>query len=345
MSPLNWGIGHAARLVPVAHQLHAGGNTIFICASGASLALLRLECPYAQFVTDVVFEVSYSKKARTNGLKLLAQFPKMWWQVFKEHQLLKKLVKQYQIDCIIADNRYGFYHASVPSVFITHQLNIQVPFGGKLINFWNHYFIKKFNACWVPDEADNDQALAGKLSRNNNLKHISYIGLLSRASALPTVTDKKAPVLYLLSGVEPQRSLLEQLIIKYHTQHPHQAILIRGTQQTNTKIEPLHNLIVYDLCNAKQLQSLVAASKYVVCRSGYSSLMDLVKWHKNALLVPTPGQFEQEYLAQFVTEKKWFCSINQADFLKFKEQDIEAFQCPSLNHAAPDFEKLLETLF
>lgn len=345
MSPLNWGIGHAARLVPIANHLHTNGAEVFICASGAALELMRLECAFAKFVEDVPFEVTYSSSAWNNGLKLLLQLPKMWLQVYKEHQLLKKIVEQYQIDLVISDNRYGFYHQSIPSVFITHQLNIQVPLGKGLVNYINHTFIKKFDACWVPDFEQNEIALAGMLSRNNKLRQIHYIGPLSRALKAKESTEIKAPVLYLLSGVEPQRSILEQLILKRHAQYPHQAILIRGTTQTKTIIKPQNNLIVYDICTAKQLQSLVAASKYVVCRSGYSSIMDLVLWQKNAVLIPTPGQYEQEYLAQYLSGKKWFYSINQDVFLQFQEEAMQAYQCPIIERLDTNYDNLIKNLF
>lgn len=338
-------MGHAARLVPIANHLHSTGATLFICASGAALDLMRLECPYAHFVQDVAFEVSYSKNANTNGLKLLTQLPKMWFQVYREHQLLKKLVKQYQIDFIIADNRYGFFHQSIPSVFVSHQINIQVPLGKGWVNLLNHYFIKKFKACWVPDFEQDDKSLAGNLSRRNELTHITYIGPLSRALPVSTKQEIKSPILYLLSGLEPQRSIIEQLILQRHAHQPHQAILIRGTTQAKNKIIPQHNLIVYEICDAKQLQNLVAACKFVVCRSGYSSIMDLVNWQKKAVLIPTPGQYEQIYLASYLSQKKWFYSINQDVFLQFQEEAMQAYQCPIIERSDTNYDNLIKNLF
>lgn len=341
---MNWGIGHAARIVPVAHHLHSLGNTIFICASGAALDLLKLECAYAQFIEDIPLHLTYGSSKRNTIFKLLIKMPSFAWFVFNEHQLLKKLVKQHQIDLVIADNRYGFYHKHVSCFLITHQLNIKVPFGASLVNFLNHYFIRKFNKCLVPDFEASDLALAGELSRNHKLQNVIYIGPLSRANRAVSELNNKAPVLYLLSGLEPQRTILEEIIIKYHAQQPHQAILIRGTERALKKIKPQQNLIVYELCNAKQLQSLVAACKYVVCRSGYSSIIDLVAWQKNAVLIPTPGQSEQEYLAQYLSDKKWFYSSQQANFFRFNEAEMEGFQCPPNKALTPNFKELLDTL-
>jgi UDP-N-acetylglucosamine transferase subunit ALG13 len=330
--------------VPIAHQLHAHGNKIFICANGPALDLMQMECSYAQFVEDIPLKVSYGKTKNSTSLKLLLQLPLMLMHVYREHQWLKKLVKQHQIDLVIADNRYGFYHQNIPCVFITHQLNIKVPFGAAFVNFLNHYFIKKFKVCWVPDFEPKEKALAGELSRKNDLQNIVYIGPLSRASAVAEPSNKKAPVLYLLSGLEPQRTLLEKLILKRHTLSPHQAILIRGTNHAVEKIIPQNNLIVYDLVDVKILQNLVSSCKYVVCRSGYSSIMDLLSWQKNALLIPTPGQSEQEYLAQYLVQKKWFYSCAQSNFIQFQEVELNGFQYPPNENLTPNFAELLEAL-
>lgn len=344
MSPLNWGIGHAARLVPIANYLHQQGAEVYVCASGAALNLMKLECYYAKFLDDVPFEISYGKNKTSNILKLIWQLPKMWMQIYHEHQLLIKIVSKYNIDTVISDNRYGFYHHTIPCIFITHQLNIKAPFGGWFVNLINHYFIKKFKACWVPDFEQNDKALAGELSRNHHLKNVNYIGSLSRGSEAKNTYDKNAPILYLLSGIEPQRSLLEKLIIEHHHSNPHQAILIRGTNQSAEIIKPKNNLIVYDICDAKQLQSLVSACKYVVCRSGYSSIMDLIQWQKNAVLVPTPGQAEQEYLAKYLSQKKWFYTINQNEFLQFKEDAMQAYACPNNLSQTSNYKTFLNNL-
>jgi uncharacterized protein (TIGR00661 family) len=328
--------------VPIVNYLHARGASIFVCAHGAAFDLMQLECPYAHFVEDVPFELNYSKSERGNLFKLIAQLPKMWLHIYREHHLIKKLVTKYHINLIISDARYGLYHHSVPCIFITHQLNIKVPFAEKLVNFLNHYFIKKFNACWVPDFENN--ALAGDLSKKNKLKNIRYIGPQSRAQKVNITPEKNAAILYLLSGIEPQRSILEQLIINYHTKNPHQAILIRGTYHAQVKIVPQSNLIVYNMCDAKQLQNLVASCKYIICRSGYSSIMDLLKWQKNAVLIPTPGQYEQEYLAQFLSEKKWFYTMKQNEFTAVHDDIFKTYQCPMLEQSEINFEQLIDDL-
>lgn len=341
MSPLNWGIGHATRIVPIAHQLHLQGAAIFICAHGAALQLLKRECPYAQFVNDMPFEIIYAKTRTGNIFKLLWQLPVMLLQVYREHSLVKKIVKQYHITTIISDNRYGFYHATVPSFFITHQLQIQVPFGKALVNKINQYYIKKFKACWVPDFEDRSISLAGKLSSNNDIENIKYIGPLSNAVKAQPLSNSDAPVLYLLSGVEPQRSILENLILLSFKQHPHKAILVRGTTLNAINI-PSHKLLtVYNFCDSKQLQQLVSKCKLIIARSGYSTIMDIIKWQKNAVLIPTPGQFEQEYLAQYLSQKKWFFAVKQQDFLQFNEEECKTYTCPQLPIKLCNYDELL----
>ena len=337
-------MGHAARLVPIANELHTKGAQIFICAHGAALDLMQLECPYAQFVEDIPLEIEYSKHAWYNGLKLISQLPKMLLQVYREHSLLKQLVVKYNIDLVIADNRYGLYHKTIPCIFVTHQLNIQVPYGKGIVNFFNHYFIKKFASCWVPDFEDEQSSIAGVLSKNERLRNVKYIGPLSRAIKAKSTNEIKAPVLYLLSGIEPQRSILEAKIIAYHSMHPHQAIIIRGTVHAKEKIIPKADLIVYEICDAKQLQSLVNASKFIVCRSGYSSIMDLIAWQKNAVLIPTPNQPEQVYLAKYLHQKKWFYHCEQNHFNQFNEAVINDFKCPILPFEEINYDRLIDSL-
>jgi len=310
--------------------LHTGGAEIFICAHGAALDLLKSECDFATFVQDVPFNMQYSPYDKLNALKIFFQLPKMLWQVYKEHQFLKRLVSNYGIHLIIADSRYGFYHKKVKTVFITHQISIAVPFLSSFFNRINHYFIQKFNVCWVPDFEERHLALAGKLSRNTTLKNARYIGPLSRGEAVLNDINHPEKVLYLLSGVEHQRSKLEQLIIDYHQQKPHAAILVRGLANSERTILSHNQLEVFNLCKAEQLQQLLKQCKYVVCRSGYSSIMDLVKWQKNAVLIPTPGQFEQQYLSTYLHHQHYFYTIKQQDFLSFNEHQMQGFEVPKV---------------
>jgi UDP:flavonoid glycosyltransferase YjiC (YdhE family) len=341
LSPLNWGIGHASRLVPIAFQLHNEGATIFICAHGDALKLLQTACPYAQFVPDVPFEMHYAKTRTKNIFKILWQMPRMLLLVYREHKLLKRLVQQYHIHAVISDNRYGFYHKSIPSVFITHQLQIQAPFGKTILNGINHFFIKKFKSCWVPDFEDKNYSIAGNLSDKRQLKNVKYIGLLSHASSTPQTIDVEAPILYLLSGIEPQRSLLEEIILKRFAARPHQAIIVRGTTK-NIKNIPQHPLLqVYQFCEPQQLQKLANECKLIVARSGYSTIMDVILWKKNAVLIPTPGQFEQEYLAAYLSQKKWFLSIEQNSFLEFNEEIGNNYHCPNLPITTTNYKELL----
>ncbi|MFN4812132.1 MAG: glycosyltransferase [Bacteroidota bacterium] len=305
--------------------------------------MLKSECDFATFVQDVPFEMQYSPYDKLNSFKILIQLPKMLWQVYKEQQFLKKLVSNYGIDLIIADSRYGFYHKDVKTIFITHQITIAVPFLGFLFNRINHHFIKKFNGCWVPDFEENYRALAGKLSRNTTLKNVRYIGPLSRGEAVLNDINHPEKVLYLLSGVEPQRSKLEQLIIDYLAQKPHAAILVRGLANSERTILSHNKLEVFNFCKAEQLQQLLSQCKYVVCRSGYSSIMDLVKWQKNAVLIPTPGQYEQQYLSTYLHHQHYFYTIKQQDFLAFNEQQMQGFEVPKVQQQQ-NFAELINQL-
>ena len=283
---------------------------------------MQLECGYAHFIDDVPFEVKYGSSSASTQLKLAVQLPKMLAQVYKEHQHLKKVVADYHIDAVISDNRYGLYHQTIPCYFITHQTNINAPFGAKWLNKINHYFINKFKSCLIPDFENEANRLAGKLSDVSHLKNFQFIGLLSRAKAI-TTTVNTTKILYLLSGVEPQRSILENLIIEKQKATKEEAILVRGSNIENKNLNT--NLFVecHNWCAIDELNMLVADSNFIVCRAGYSTIMDVVQWQKKAVIIPTPGQSEQEYLADYLSKKTGIKSVVQSQFLLFNFDEMQ----------------------
>lgn len=341
LSPLNWGKGHAARLLPIAFQLYAQGYHVVICAYGEALELMQKEFPNGDYVEDIPFSVKYATTRPRNMLTLLGQLPAMFLQVYREHQLLQKLEQKYAFEYIISDNRYGMYHANVKSIFIGHQLSIKVPFGGFFLNAINRLLINQFDACWVPDYAAIEHSLAGELSQYSKIKKKVFIGPLSRALPLTQNIKDNAPVLYLLSGVEPQRSIFEELIVQKMRTQKHAAILVRGTNKPRQEVEDGLFLRVYDYCTIKQLQELVTQCQYIVARSGYSTIMDLVIWRKEAVLIPTPGQFEQEYLASYLLHKKWFYSLTQETFMQLNPTKPILYKCPELPIVKQNYDELL----
>lgn len=315
LSPLDWGLGHATRCIPIIRELLQNNCTVIVAGTPKTNALIREVFPDLPYEILKGYEIRYSPNRYLMPLWMLAQGPKLFRAIRYEHQWLKEKCIEWKPDMILSDNRYGFYHRDIPSVIITHQIHIQVPQSAwiqKLVNQRNHQFIKKFHQCWIPDQEGHH--LAGDLSLPAPDLNIRYIGWLSRFIKPSTEPAQDIDYLFLLSGPEPQRSKLEQKILAETKDLPGRKVLVRGVPDSKEewKMEgfQIHPHLPTDL-----LQSLILRSRYILCRPGYTTLMDLIRLGKSALLIPTPGQTEQEYLARYVTSKKWFMSMNQGQSL------------------------------
>ena len=234
-----------------------------------------------------------------------------------EHKWLKKMVMAYGFDAVISDNRFGLYHHKIPSIFITHQLTIKSPFGKwseKILRKWNYTYINRFTTCWVPDVESEDN-LAGELSHPvvKPALPVKYIGLLSRfEKSKPGETENH--LLFILSGPEPQRTLLENKIIHEVSHYPGTSTIIRGLPSSLSIIPSTGMIKFYNHLPAEELDKEIQKADWVISRCGYSTVMDLVKLQKKSILIPTPGQTEQEYLAKHLQRKQIACSIEQKDF-------------------------------
>lgn len=296
IAPLNWGIGHATRCIPVIKALEQNGFTPIIASDGVALALLKKEFPHLISIELPAYNISYSEKGKNFKWKIIAQLPKMFRAIRKENALVQKIVENYEIEGIISDNRLGVFSKNVPSVFITHQLNV---LSGKTSWFTTKihtYFISKFNQCWIPDTHKTPN-LSGKLGHlENPLKNTIYIGPLSRfeKKSLPIQYD----LMVILSGPEPQRTLLEEKLIEELKTYPKAILFVKGMVQNEQKTWKDNKITFYNFMNSEQLNTAFNESEFVLCRSGYTTVMDLAKLGKKAFFIPTPGQYEQEYLAK-----------------------------------------------
>ncbi|MGJ7030778.1 glycosyltransferase [Niabella hirudinis] len=228
--------------------------------------------------------------------------PSILSAIRSEHQWLDNMVSQYGIDGVISDNRFGLHHAGVPTVFITHQLRIKNPLGSimeTLSQRINYRWMGRFSQCWIPDYPDAP-GLAGALSHPAAMPAMpcTYLGPLSRMLQLPG-TGTKEIVLILLSGPEPQRSIFEKMVCEQLASFKGAAVLVRGLPNGGGAALPAAGAaLVYDHLPAQALNRLMCDAAYIVCRSGYSSVMDLAAIGARSILVPTPGQTEQEYLGK-----------------------------------------------
>ncbi len=315
IAPLNWGLGHATRCIPIINELLFQNCEVIIAAHGSVFSLLKKEFPSIAFLQIHDYRIKYSRNKKWLPFALLFQLPKIIFSVWREHSWLKKIVKDYEIDAVISDNRFGMYHISLPSIYITHQLLIKTgnSYTEKFAQRLHYHFIKKYNYCWVPDFMEN--GLAGKLSHPENIPgNVLYIGPLSRFRKQVDLT-KVYDVLISISGPEPQRSFFEKIILMQINNSNKKILLVRGLPEEKEKlVTELKNVEIINHLQAQELSFAFQQSEIIICRSGYTTIMDLIKINKRAILVPTPGQTEQEYLSKYLMKKKYFYSVEQDKF-------------------------------
>jgi len=311
--PLDWGLGHATRCIPVIKQLLNFDVEVILAADKGPLELLRKEFPGLQYVRFPGARIYYPEKIPLS-LGIFFTLPSFILNLLKEHRLLKKIIRESRIDAVISDNRYGLWSESVPSVFITHQLNIHGKVATGVIRFINHFFIRKFKECWIPDFA-GEENLSGNLSHGKPIPlNCYYIGPLSRFEKTAPEKPSDPFILVIISGPEMQRTVFENLIIRESSSSLKKIMIIRGLPAEVESIPGKENIKFLNHALTKDLQKLIQSAEIVICRSGYSSIMDLAVLGKKAILIPTPGQTEQEYLAEYLKKKKYFYSLSQENF-------------------------------
>lgn len=301
VAPLNWGLGHATRLVPVIRRYRSEGHEVLLGGEGNSLAFLREEFPNLQWVDLPSFSPRFSKKSR-QVTKLIEQLPRFFYMIWREHRNTKAIVKKYGIDVVISDNRYGVRSRRCHSIIITHQLSpfINQKQGGfrrRMVSFGIDLMVAAFDGCWIPDNTDGESLVGDLAVPVLPLKNIVRIGLLSRFNPDEALFSPGGAPLAMISGPEPQRTLFEEKVIRFFEQRDEEAIIIRGLPLHPQRIERRGKNILLSHCNSQEFALLIRSARYIVCRSGYSTIMDLMILGRRALLVPTPGQPEQEYLA------------------------------------------------
>ncbi len=296
IAPLDWGLGHATRCIPVIKELLSRGCEVQIASSGDAVELLKKEFPELKTYQLHPYQPEYSDKIPF-ALKIILQLPKFLNTIRKEHRQVEEIVSKERIDLIISDNRYGCWSKNVKSVFISHQLTILLDFPWKMflgiVNYFNQSQIAKFDACWVPDF---ENGITGKLSFSKRIKP-RFVGMLSRFK--PMELPVRFDALAIVSGPEPQRSFFEAKLKAQLIKSGLKYFIVKGNLAEQLK--HYENEVAYS--TSKELNELICSSDLIICRSGYSSIMDLSRLGKKVIFVPTPGQTEQEYLAEELERK------------------------------------------
>jgi hypothetical protein len=317
VAPLDWGLGHATRCIPIIRELIRQGAQVTIASSGAQRNLLETEFPDLEFLDLPGYQIRYRQGIFLKW-GLLFSIPVILRHIKRENRWLADILQTRKMDLVISDHRYGLYHRNIFSIFLAHQLSIRSGLGSffdHILLKCNYGLIQKFSACWVPDWP-GCISLAGSLSHPERIPPVPtiYIGILSRTKPLPELVRKNS-LLILISGPEPQRGQFEKIIFSQLAQLTLKCTVVRGLPGSELPAPFISEEI--DIVNhlpSAELNRLLHSSEMIITRSGYSSLMDLVQMGKSAILVPTPGQTEQEYLGRRLHQMNWMLTIRQEKF-------------------------------
>ncbi len=328
--PLDWGLGHATRCIPVIRILLQKGAEVIIAVDNRPFDLFKKEFPALEFIRFKGYNIHYPDSG-SMMFKMLFSIPEILKGIKAEHRTLEKIIAEKKINAVISDNRFGCWNKNIKSIFITHQLMIKSPVAEKLLHRINLSYIKNYDECWVPDTAGENN-LSGDLSHKYPLpKNTFFIGALSRFPVIAreerpkqslNLTDLKQnetgnniyDVTAIISGPEPQRSIFEKKITEQLLKTNLKALVVCGITEGEIKKESKNNIEFISHLATNEMQEAILNSKIIIARSGYSTIMDLATLGKKAIFVPTPGQTEQEYLAENLMQKNIAYYSSQKEF-------------------------------
>jgi len=301
ITPLNWGLGHATRCIPIINVLIEQGFTPIIASDGEALLLLKKEFPKLKSYELPSYNITYSNNPKFFLSHFLLKTPYFFKTLKAENKEIQRIVAKENIVGIISDNRFGCYHPKIKSVYITHQLEV-------LSGFWTFFttklhqkIIQNFDECWIPD--DKNHSFSGELSKGYLPKvKTKFIGILSRFR--PQELNIKYNYLILASGPEPERLRFEKLMLNIFNNTSKKVLLVQGNIEKNQKVKRQNSIDIFNFMTQNQLQQSISESNIIIARSGYSTIMDLSVMGKKAFFIPTPGQTEQLYLAKYFESKR-----------------------------------------
>jgi hypothetical protein len=313
VAPLDWGMGHATRCIPVISELLKQGVQVVIGADRGPLKVLREAYPELEFVRIPGPVITYRNKSFV--LNMLRQTTAFIKGLQQENELLSKIISDLSIGGVISDNRLGLYSKKVPTVIMSHQLNLKFPFLSRSVNGINRILMNRFSNIWIPDFA-GDIALSGELSEYKNTMKPIFVGPLSRLTTTEIDEGIELPENFstcILSGPEPRRTMLEKKVLEGLERASGTWVVVRGLPgETGTEKKGRHLILNY--ANSRILKTIFSRTDWILSRSGYSTVMDIVTMKKKAVFIPTPGQTEQEYLASYYQEKNWYSKMDQEAF-------------------------------
>ena len=316
ISPLDWGLGHASRDVPVIRELLRHGHEVTVAASGNALTLLEREFPSCKFIHFPDYPLAYNQ-GRFFFPTFISHMPALIRALSTERETLENILKKDRYDLIISDSRPGVYSKKIPSFQITHQTHQSFPFiiwPIELIALYvNGRGFAKYTGLIIPDNPPGELSLAGKLSGTffpGTKKRAYYCGILGSIGKVPA--KKRLDWLILISGMEPQRTRLEKIILPQVPDLPGEKVVLLGKPKEDRVTELHDGTRCYSYVTYQEKAELMSRAYAIICRSGYTTMMDLAELGlSRGLFVPTPGQWEQEYLSRYYKQRGWFLSKSQ----------------------------------
>ncbi len=328
--PLEWGLGHATRMIPVAVKLMEMGQKVYVASGKEHLDLYRSELPGVTCINFPGFRPAYSGHL-PQYIPLLLKSPLLIFHIVREHLRLRKVIGEFEIDIVISDNRFGLWNKKIRTVYVTHQPRIPFPRPFRFLEFigilLHRSIIRKFTLCFIPD-LPGESNLSGRLSHGLKLpENVMYIGILSRFSGKDNSYARRAVArghnTVILSGPEPQRAIFRDKVTEYLKEDELQTAVLEGRPGSGREIGATGNVISYSHLPAPEMEKVISSGEKIITRAGYSTIMELVSLGRSALLVPTPGQTEQEYLAEYLSSKGLFSACNQKNLNKGFEYSPE----------------------
>jgi UDP:flavonoid glycosyltransferase YjiC (YdhE family) len=318
-APLDWGLGHVTRILPLIRRFLKQGDQVYVATRGRALELLKQEAGQCVFLDFPQYPIKYPHSKYFVTRFLFITYPQMLLAMWREKQALKVLQRQYRFDIIISDNRFCINLPGVKSYLISHQLRYKLP---RLISrfemipeYFNYLFFKKYDGIIIPDDDQRDN-LTGELAHRMRFlpeSKMFYTGILCDLPPPAIVPAHPIDYLILVSGPEPQRSLFENIIFRQVNRLEGRIVVALGRPEKKYSIR-MGNARIYSYLNRQQIADYMRCADFIISRSGYTTIMEMVELKKNGVFVPTPGQIEQEFLARYYLQQGWCFSMPQHKF-------------------------------
>lgn len=306
-------------MIPVARKLRGMNHNIFIGSGQEHLSLFRKELPGLTYINFTGFKPGYSRYL-PQYVALLLKIPLLLYHIIREHFALEKIISELAIDIVISDNRFGLWNRKITTVYVTHMPLIPFPRSLKFLEFagilMHRFIMRKYSLCFIPD-LPGELNVSGRLSHGLKLpENTRYIGILSRF-VTSDFSNEANPVKFqhntiILSGPEPQRRILKQKLVDILKEKDPMTVILAGNPGKSDEVVSIGNITFCNHLPASEMKQMITGSTSIIARSGYTTIMELLSLNCGALLIPTPGQTEQEYLAEYLSGKGWFSTISQS---------------------------------